>query len=97
MRCLYGIIFALFSITSAQAQVTIDVSKITCDQWVHGKVGEIRSWGFWFSGFYHGRNNKVLIDRQDFQTNFNNLEQFCYIEKNFNVPVIQALESLVAK
>ena len=30
------------SVPSAQAQVTIDATKITCDQFVHSKVGAPR-------------------------------------------------------
>ena len=63
--------FRIFShallIPLAQAQVTIDASKITCDQFVHGKVGEPRTVAAWLSGFYNGKRNNALIDTQNFQ------------------------------
>jgi hypothetical protein len=37
-----GLVIALCSVSSAQAQVTIDASKITCDQYVHSKVASPR-------------------------------------------------------
>jgi acid stress chaperone HdeB len=92
---LSGFILTLFSVSSAQAQVTIDASKITCDQFVHGKVGEPRTVAAWLSGFYNGKRNNALIDTQNFQANLNKLEKFCYDEKNFSLPVMQAIERAV--
>ena len=76
----------------SHAQVTIDASKITCDQFVHGKVGEPRVVAAWLSGFYNGKRDSAIIDTQSFQGNLNKLEKFCYDEKNFSVPVMQAIE-----
>jgi acid stress chaperone HdeB len=90
-----GFILTLFSVSSAQAQVTIDASKITCDQFVHGKVGVPRTVAAWLSGFYNGKRNRALIDAQNFEANLNKLEKFCYDEKNFNLPVMQAIERAV--
>lgn len=87
-----GFFLTLFFIPLAQAQVTIDASKITCDQFVHGKVGEPRTVAAWLSGFYNGKRNNALIDTQSFQSNLNKLETFCYDEKNFSLPVMQAIE-----
>jgi hypothetical protein len=35
-----GLIFAVSAASTAHAQVTVDVSKINCDQFVHHKVGD---------------------------------------------------------
>jgi acid stress chaperone HdeB len=86
------LVSGFFLIPLAQAQVTIDASKITCDQFVHGKVGEPRTVAAWLSGFYNGKRNNALIDTQNFQANLNKLETFCYDEKNFSLPVMQAIE-----
>jgi hypothetical protein len=72
----------LASTSFAHGQMTIDVSKITCDQFIHGKVGPTRSVGLWLSGF-------VSFDLQKFQSNLSKVERFCYIEKNFQRPVLQ--------
>jgi acid stress chaperone HdeB len=88
-------ILALFLVLPAQAQVTIDASKITCDQFVHGKVGAPRTVAAWLSGFYNGKRDNALIDTQNFQANLNKLEKFCYDEKNFNLPVMQAIERTI--
>ena len=52
----------LCSVPSAQAQVTIDATKITCDQFVHSKVGTPRITAAWLSGFYNGKHDNRIID-----------------------------------
>jgi HdeA/HdeB family len=84
----------LSSALSAQAQTTIDASKITCAQFVHHAVGNPRLLAAWLSGFYNGRRDSRVVDVQNFQGNLTKLEQFCYEEKNFKVPVMQAIEKL---
>ena len=90
-----GFIFAFFLLPSAKAQVTIDASKITCDQFVHGKAGTPRVVAAWLSGFYNGKRDNALIDKQNFEANLNKLETYCYNESNFSLPVMQAIERAI--
>ena len=76
---------------SALAQVTIDVSKITCDQYVH-TITTPRMIGAWLSGYYNAKRDNHIIDVRTFNANLRKLEKFCYQEKNFNIPVMQAIE-----
>ena len=86
---------AIVSSWSAQAQVTIDVSKISCDQFVHDKIGNTRTIAAWLNGFYHGKKGNELIDLERFEANLSKLENFCYDEKNFKLPVMQAIEKVI--
>src|SRR5437899_11031752 len=43
-------VFALAASRSAQAQVTVDVTKVNCDQFVHHKISEPRLIAAWLSG-----------------------------------------------
>jgi len=90
-----GLFFSCCLASPAQAQVSIDVSKITCDQFVHGKVGTPRTIGVWLSGFYHGKRNKQIVDPESFEDNLSKVQQFCYDEKNWKLPVMQAIERVV--
>jgi acid stress chaperone HdeB len=90
-----GFILTLLLATSSQAQVLIDASKITCDQFVHGKIGNIRTIAAWLSGFYNGKQDNRILDKQSFEANLNKLESFCYQEKNFTMPVMQAIEQAI--
>ena len=96
-RLLWGFFVGLLLVSPAPAQVTIDAAKITCDQFVHGKVGEPRVVAAWLSGFYNGKRDNRVIDTQNFQARLNELEKFCYDEKNFKLPVMQAIEQAQAK
>ena len=87
-----GFFLVPFLGSPSQAQVTIDASKITCDQFVHGKIGVTKTLAAWLSGFYHGQKNNPIIDKETFEKNLNNLEKFCYVEDNFKLPVMQVIE-----
>jgi uncharacterized membrane protein len=50
-------------IPTSQAQVTVDVAKVTCDelfkeqtQWTSGEII------FWLSGYYHGERNNTIVE-----------------------------------
>lgn len=84
----------LCSVTSALAQITVDVSKITCDQYIHSKIAAPRLVAAWLSGYYHAKRNDQLLDLQNFEANLSRLEKFCYQEKNFKVPLLSAVEQV---
>jgi len=50
-----GLILALFCTSRAQAQVTIDVSKVTCRQFILYEVTKPEYIAIWIHGYYSGR------------------------------------------
>src|SRR5262245_66373721 len=46
------------------AQVTLDVSKLTCDQFAMYKVTNPKYLAVWLSGYDHGRRGDAVIDMQ---------------------------------
>lgn len=80
--------------SSAKAQLTLDVSRITCDQYVHSKITTPNYIAAWLSGYYNAKRNSRIIDPQTVHENVSKLEAFCYDEKNFKVPVMKAVEEL---
>ena len=92
-----GLLLAFASASSAQAQTTIDVSKITCDQYVHSKISTPNIIAAWLSGYYNAKRNNRLIDTQALQDNVSKLQNYCYEEKNFKVPVMKAIEEVFGK
>ena len=123
MRCIpivtaVGLSSIVFATVSVRAQVSIDVSKITCDEYVHDKIPtsdfisfsavgplplEARSmlsrWVIaeWLSGYYHAKRNNWIIDSESFENNVNKLNNYCYDEKNFKVPIMDAIERVLGK
>jgi acid stress chaperone HdeB len=92
---LLGLAITLLSTSLAHGQVTIDVSKITCDQFAQGKVGPPKTTAIWLNGYYHGKIGSTTIDTEQSEAIFDELLHYCRMGDNSKVLVMQALESLV--
>ena len=94
-----GIVFSsiVFATASTQAQVVVDVSKITCDQFVHAKIATPLYLAAWLSGYYNAKRNNRIVDLQALEENMNKVKNYCYDEKNFKVPILEAVERVLGK
>jgi hypothetical protein len=92
-----GSIFAFFASQSAQGQVTVDVTKINCDQFVHHKISEPSLIAAWLSGYYNAKRNNRVIDLQMLDDNMSKVKNYCSVEKNFKAPVMKAVENVLGK
>jgi acid stress chaperone HdeB len=81
-------------VAPAGAQMTLDASKITCDQYVHSKIATPNYIAAWMSGYFSAKRDDHMIDPQALQDNVSKLQNYCYEEKNFKVTVMQAVEQL---
>ena len=81
-----------FVVSTAQAQVTVEVSKITCEEFASYKVMDPEKIAIWLSGYYHGKQGNTSIDRVQLNENTKKLEEDCL--KNPDTPVMQAFEKL---
>jgi maltose-binding protein MalE len=68
--------------TVTQAQETIDMAKITCDQFNTGKISDPRSVSIWLSGFYHGMRNNTLVDVSTLQKNYQTINAYCFYHRD---------------
>ena len=59
---MFGMGLALIGQQAAQAQVTIDITKITCQQFLRGEVTDPRTLGVWLNGYVNDARGKKLID-----------------------------------
>ena len=75
-----------------QAQVTVDLSKVTCDQWAAYKITNPQNIALWLSGYHNGKRGNTLVDTQGFNANTQKLRDFCIV--NPQLPVMQAAEKL---
>ena len=82
-----------FTATSASAQVLLDVSKITCWQFVTYKVTNPRLIAIWVSGYYHGKRGDTVVDTQDIEAKADKVEEYC--TKNPDVPMMDAVETVL--
>ena len=90
-------IFVLAASESAQAQVTVDVTKVNCDQFVHHKISEPRLIAASLNGYYNAKRNNRVIDLQTLEENMIKVKNYCSDEKNFKVPVRKAVEQVLGR
>ena len=89
-----GMVLALSCVVPGHAQVTIDVAKITCDQYLLFKVADPRDISIWLSGYYHGKRGATLVDEQALQANEARLKTYCI--GHLDTTLMQAVETLLA-
>jgi hypothetical protein len=74
----------------AHAQVTLDLAKVTCDQWAGYKITNPQNIALWLSGYYNGKRGNTVIDTQALAAENQKLRDFCIT--NPQMPVMQAAE-----
>jgi len=52
-----GLIFTLVAV-AAKAQVMLDISKVTCDQFAGYKITDPQNIAVWLSGYYNGKRGQ---------------------------------------
>lgn len=94
-RCLMAIgpvFFVLVATAPATAQVTVDVSKITCNQALLGHIGmSIKSVPYWLSGYYNGKRDNTVVEVSAMKKNVRTLADYC--RKHRDMPVMDAAKA----
>jgi hypothetical protein len=88
-----GLVAALAVPSSASAQVMVDLSKMTCDQFIKYKVADPKLIAVWLNGYFHGKRGDTMIDTQKLNADADEVEKFCF--KNHDAPLMQSVESIV--
>lgn len=86
---------ALFACLPASAQVTIDVAKITCNQYLSFSVADPRDIAIWLSGYYHGKGANTVLEVQELKQNADKLKSACFLKDNGDRPVMQVIEKVL--
>jgi acid stress chaperone HdeB len=84
-------------IAPAKAQVTIEVSKITCAQYLNFTIADPRDIAIWLSGYYHGKAGSTVLEPQTLKQNADKLKSLCFRPVNANLPVMQAIDKALGK
>jgi acid stress chaperone HdeB len=87
------ILLALLFSEHARAQVMVDVSKITCDQFATYKIANPEYIAIWLSGYYHGTRGDMTVDVQTFSADAKKVEGYCLMKPE--VPLIQAVKTVL--
>jgi len=89
---LLGLIFAVAAAPAARAQVTLDVAKITCDQYTSHKITNPQNIAIWLSGYYHGKRGDTTLETQTLIANAKKVRDYCF--RNPKALVMDAVEKL---
>jgi hypothetical protein len=88
-------LLVIFTAPTALAQVTVDISKITCEQF--NVLPKADSVAVWLSGYYHGGKRDSVIDMSKFEEKARDLKVACRQADNFDRPIMQLIESTMPK
>jgi acid stress chaperone HdeB len=68
----------------AQAQVSVDVAKITCRQLLFDKVisPNEKSLALWLSGYYNGKRGNTVLDIGELAKNTDKVEDYCRMNED---------------
>jgi acid stress chaperone HdeB len=87
-------LLAMLLPATSQAQVTVDVAKITCRQFLLDTVAPTKSVAIWLSGYYHGKHGGTVIDMAALQRETDKLSDYCRL--NLDITVMDAVEAALA-
>ena len=90
---LTSVLFVFAFIPAPQAQVTEDVSKITCDQLLMEKPVPAKYVVLWLSGYYNGKRNNTIVDLQTIKKNEEKVDSYC--ADNPETTVLDALRNVL--
>jgi acid stress chaperone HdeB len=64
---------------TTQAQETLDLAKITCEQFLGEKLATpSRDVVLWLTGYYHGKRNSTIIEPQTIKQNEEKVSSYCF-------------------
>jgi acid stress chaperone HdeB len=86
---------ALLASATAHAQVTVDITKITCRQFLIGRVVPTKSIALWFSGYYNGKQHVTVVDMGTLRSNAEKIKDACRLHQDDTV--MKTVESVFAQ
>lgn len=92
-RLLLASALLVFAHIPAQAQVTVDVAKITCEQFVLEKPVPSKYVVLWLSGYYNGKRNNTIIEPLAIKNHADQINLFCL--QNRDTTVMDAVKNVL--
>ena len=72
-------LFLFAQMPTMQAQETVDLAKITCDQLLGEKLASpSRDVVLWLSGYYNGKRNNTIIELQTIKKDEEKVNSYCF-------------------
>jgi len=92
-KFLLFVFMALLLSVDAEAQVVVDVSKITCDQFATYKVENPEYIAIWLDGYNHGTRGDMKVDIQTLSADAKKVEIYCLSKPD--VPLVEAVKTVL--
>jgi hypothetical protein len=88
-------LFLLAQIPTMQAQETLDLAKITCDQFVGEKLTPTsRDIMMWLSGYYHGKHmGSTIVQTQTLKQDEEKIYSYC--SRHSDTTLMDAVENML--
>jgi acid stress chaperone HdeB len=90
---LAGALLALAA-SSARAQTTVDVAKISCRQFISDEIALSKSIAVWLSGYYSGLQHNTVVDLGQMKKNIDRVEDVCRL--NMDMPLMDASKTALS-
>ena len=87
------LVAGLMAVSTLRAQVTLDVAKLSCEQFVTASVANPDRLAIWLNGYYHGKRGDTLIDTERLTEDTKKIQQYCI--QNSETQLLQAVESVL--
>src|SRR5947209_8082967 len=88
-----GFTLGFCAMSAAQAQVTIDIAKVTCEQFVQYRITNDENVAVWLHGYYNAKHGSTIVDPQRLKANVSRVREYCTM--NSDVTVLQALGTVL--
>jgi len=86
------ILCAILAAPTAHAQVSVEIAKISCQQYLAFSIADPRDVNIWLSGYYHGKRGSTVFEPQTLKQSAEKLRAACLRKENSDLPVLQAIE-----
>jgi HdeA/HdeB family protein len=87
--------FAALSVSPAtNAQIIIDINKISCQQFLFNTLYSTDTLALWLSGYYYGKRAIKQVDAGALHTSRQKLKDFCAV--HLDEPIMNAVDAVFA-
>jgi acid stress chaperone HdeB len=69
--------FSAAAVLPAHAQVTVEMTKITCEQYILFAMGDPKDIAMWMTGYYSAKRNNTTFDLQEFREASKKVMDYC--------------------
>jgi acid stress chaperone HdeB len=85
--------FSAAAVLPVHAQVTVEMTMITCEQYMLFAMGDPKDISMWLSGYYSAKRNSTAFNLQEFHESSKKVMDYC--QTNLKTTVMEAAEKVL--